>query len=144
MSPTITPTWPYMSLLVLGPLSSLTLERGDTGWRIARGLLDHGQRHWKGSSPSRERRGISFPPESLRLDCVDVQSLLMETYVPQLVKIICKVYFCLWRVVEAIGGCHFSTMMFLTDFIIQRHCFSFTLLCVHLWIHKFKDQGSFL
>lgn len=68
--------------------------------------------------------GFVSPPELLRLDCVDAKSFLMETYVPQLVKIICKSVF---LPLESTGGYQrvsFSTKMFLTDFILQGLCFN--------------------
>lgn len=87
--------------------------------------------------------GILFPPKLLMLDCVSAKSLLMEMYVPQLVRIICKSIF---LPLESTGGYQrvsFSTLKFLTDFIMQRLCFCSIVLCTRLWIQKFKDQKSF-
>lgn len=144
MSPTSIPSRPCLSFFVLCFLSSLSLERVDPSWRITWGFLDHGQGPWRMSSPSREREGHLFPPELLRLDSVVAKSFLMATYVPQLVKVICKSVFLPLESTGSYQKASFSTIKFLTGFIMQRYCFSSIALCIHLWIQKFKYQGSFL
>lgn len=97
-----------------------------------------------GQLQAKRGEGILFLPKLFSLDCVGAKSLLMEIYVPQLVKIICKSIF---LPLESTGGYQrvsFSTLKFLTDFIRQRLCFCSIVLCVHLWIQKFKGQKSFL
>lgn len=97
-----------------------------------------------GHLQAERRAGILCPPELLRLNCVGVKSFLMEMYVPQLVKIICKSIF---LPLESTGGyqkASFCTRKFFADFILQRLCFCSVVLCVHLCTQKFKDQKSFL
>lgn len=148
MSPTIIPSWPCLSLLVPCPYLSwawrkLTPEelRGNF-WTTDRGT---GGCHLQ---EKRVNRGgiLFFPPELFRFDCVDVKSFLMETYVPQLVKLICKSIFSPLESTVGYQEALFSTILvkFLTGFIMQRLCLSSIAFCVHLWIQKFKCQGNFL
>lgn len=96
------------------------------------------------TSEKREGEGISFPPELLRLDCEDVKSFLVEAHVPQLIKVICKSVFLPLESTVGYRKALFSTIKFLTGFIVQKLCFSSTALCVRLWIQKLKYQGGFL
>lgn len=148
MSPTIIPSCPCLSLLVLCPYlpwawRELTNRKNYWGdfWTMDRGT---GGCHLQEERVS--RGGILFFPELFRFDCVDVKSFLMETYVPQLVKVICKSIFLPLESTIGYQKALFSTILvkFLTGFIMQRLCLSSIAFCVYLWIQNFKYQGNFL
>lgn len=147
MSPTIIPSCPCLSLLRLCPY---LLEPGES-WPNQKnyGATSGPRTGALGlSSPRRKRErvrgGILFFPELFRFHCMDVKSFLMETYVPQVIKVICKNIFLPLESTVGYQKALFSTIKFLTGFIMQRLCLSSIAFCVHLWIQKFKYQGNFL